>query len=92
MRKLNSMIKLSMPKMSWEKPIEQEMLNFTRSMAIQFERSTEHHRETGWFANNRLSEDCATMAKAYRTVEKHILSEIEIRSSLKGGEIIAITK
>jgi len=64
---------------SWEKPIEQEILNFTRHMAEQMEQVAIAQKETGWFANNELSEGANNMAKAYRTVERHILKEIEIR-------------
>ena len=76
-------INYKLPQFSWEKPIEEEILNFTRNMAIQMERASDYHKETGWFANNELSENCARMAQAYRTVEEYILKEIKIRKSIK---------
>ncbi len=67
------------PKMSWEKPIEEEILIFVRHMAEAMECTANRERETGWFANNRLQEDAQRMADAYRTVEHHIEDEIKMR-------------
>ena len=68
---------------SWEKPIEKEILTFVRNMARNMERVAGHNLETGWFKNNRLQEDAQKMADAYRTVERHVVKEIELRLSLK---------
>lgn len=68
---------------SWEKPIENEILNFVRHMAESMESVANHNRETGWFKNNRLQDDAQKMADAYRTVEKHIMREIKLRANLK---------
>lgn len=64
---------------SWEKPIEQELLKFCNHMASAFRKSENYHRETGWFANNSYSEECGSIATAYETVAKRIEEEIEIR-------------
>ena len=69
-------------KFSWEKPIEQSTLEFCNSMAEQFRKAENHHRETGWFANNNYSEQLGVMAKAYETVAEYIEKEIKIRKSL----------
>ena len=66
------------PIFSWEKPIEQAILEFVRYMASYME-TTASRRDYGWFANNRLQEDAEKAATAYRTVEGQILKEIEIR-------------
>ena len=75
------------PKMSWNTPIEQEILRFTKYMAKTMERVANRPKETGWFANNRLQEDAQKMADAYRRVQKHIEWEIEIR-----GKAESLTK
>ncbi len=72
-----------MPKMSWERPIEEVILDFTRHMARCMEQRARHGLETGWFKNNRLQEDAQKMATAYRTVEKHIKREVELRNKIK---------
>jgi hypothetical protein len=68
---------------NWNRPIEEVILSFCTEMASNMERASNAHRETGWFANNTLSNNLSCMAKAYRTVEKHILSEIRIRNSIQ---------
>jgi glycine cleavage system H lipoate-binding protein len=78
-KKKDYKIEYVLPQMSWEVPIEQEILKFTRAMRINMEQVANRPRETGWFANNRLQEEAEKMALAYRTVEKHILREIELR-------------
>jgi hypothetical protein len=66
------MMEFVMPKMSWEKPIEEEILDFCMKMAQNMERTpvkgTEHY------------------AQAYRTVGKHILQEVELRKSTPTSE------
>lgn len=79
---MKNKFKFEMPKFSWEKPIEEEILSYCSQMASKFEESSLNHRDNSWFANNRLSEDCALMAKAYRTVENHVRKEIEMRKEL----------
>ena len=69
-------------KMSWERPIEEEILTYVRHMAENMESVASKEKETGWFANNRLQEDAQRMADAYRTVEHHIEDEIKIRKSI----------
>lgn len=69
-------------KMSWEKPIELEILTFCNQMARQMRSAESAHRETGWFANNSISEQCGAMAKAYETVAKHVEGEIKFRESI----------
>jgi len=78
----NKPVEFVMPKMSWEQPIEEEILNFTVSMATNMEAVANKPKETGWFANNRLQEDAGKMALAYRTVANHIKKEIEFRKKL----------
>ena len=58
---------------SWEQPVEDQLLDFVRHMATNMEITAEYHKETGWFANNSLSDNAHYMALAYRTVEKKIL-------------------
>lgn len=78
-------MKFVMPKMSWERPIEQEILKFVRNMRTSMERIIIATHEEGWFSNNRLSEDAQKMADAYRIVENHILREIKIRKRLESN-------
>ena len=75
------------PVMSWDKPIEQEILEFTKHMAESMEKVSSKPRETGWFANNRLQEDAQRMADAYRTIQRHIEKEIKIRSELEQAKL-----
>ena len=75
-------INFEKPVMSWEKPIEQEILRYVRDMANQMESASAHHRETGWFANNSLSDQLKAEATAFRMVEKYILREIELRLTI----------
>ena len=67
---------------SWERPIEDQILEYVRYMAESMEERSRHGLETGWFANNRLQEDCEKMAMAYRMVEKKILDIIKLTHSL----------
>ena len=76
-------MKIDFPLMSWEKPIELEILNYCNGMASSFRRSEAHHRETGWFANNRFSDKCGATAMAYETVAKHIKKEMRFRKEIK---------
>lgn len=70
--------------MSWERPVEEQLLEFVRNMASNMESVSEHNRETGWFANNTLSNEASKMALAYRTVEKRILEIKNLTPSPKG--------
>lgn len=63
-----------MPEMSWDKPIEEEILQYVRSM----KRSWATHSSI-WPHVNKAAE---TYASAYETVEKHILKEMEFRKSI----------
>ena len=72
-----------MPTMSWDKPIEQEILEYVTHMANKMERVAGNNLETGWFKNNRLQEDAGKMATAYNTVREHIEREIKFRNSIK---------
>ena len=63
-------------KYSFEKPIEQEILEYVMSMARQME----------IVANNgerEIREGAHCFARAYRTVEGHILREIKLRKAIK---------
>lgn len=70
------------PTFSWERPIEDAILESVRHMALVMERRSKHSLEKGWFANNRLQEDCATAAMAYRTVIGIIEREKRIREKI----------
>jgi len=83
---MKNKIVIDFPKMSWEIPIEEEILNYCNHMARQFRKVEEHNRETGWFANNSFSEKCGATAMAYETVAKHINEEINFRKSIKTHE------
>lgn len=72
-------MKFKLPKMSWERPIGEAILEYVRYMASSMEGVASRSRERGWFANNRLQEDAQRMADAYRKVEKQIEWEIKIR-------------
>ena len=73
---------IEFPKMSWEKPIEQEILNYCQYMAQQMRQSEGGHKETGWFSNNSFSEKCGAAAMAYETVAEHVQHEIDLRKTL----------
>lgn len=62
------------PLMSWDIPIEQEILNYVRSMARSME-SQQRHNIWG-----SVRKEAANYVDAYRTVEKHILQEIALRN------------
>jgi len=66
-------------KFSWETPIEQEMLEWLSFMANTMEVIAEAKKETGWFADNRLSKEASNAALAYRFAEKHLKRQIKIR-------------
>jgi hypothetical protein len=61
------------PMMSWDIPIEQEILQFVRQMAGNMETQASH---SIWGSNRKGAQ---AYANAYRTVEKHILKEIGFR-------------
>lgn len=52
-------------------------------MARQMRASEAHNRETGWFADNSLSEQCGAAAMAYETAAKHIQKEFKLREKIK---------
>ncbi len=64
-----------------------QILDFTRGMAKSMEEVANHNRKNGLFgtslfANNSLADGAQNMADAYRTVEGHILREIELRKKI----------
>lgn len=61
---------------SWEQPIEIEILEYTRVMARAMEGVAVRHH------SKKIREHSILMAKAYRTVEKHIMDEIELRRKI----------
>ena len=63
-----------------KEPIELEILSYCNNMAKKMRSAESAHIETGWFANNSLSEGCGNMAKAYETVANHIEREIKLRN------------
>lgn len=73
---------MEFPKMSWERPFEEELLTYLRHMASSMERASAHHKEYGWFSNNSFSDQLAAMGKAYRTVQEHVEKEVEMRASI----------
>ena len=81
-------IKLSKPKMSWERPIEEELLRFVRDMASRME-EVANKPNNGLFGTNFMDTDkgiregANNYAMAYRTVERQILNEIRIRERVK---------
>lgn len=62
---------------SWDKPIEQEILEFTRNMRRQMERVASMHD------SKSIREGAGNYAKAYATIEGHIIKEIEFRKKIK---------
>ena len=83
-----SKFKIDFPKMSWEKPIEEELLSFVRGMASQMER-VENKPNNGLFGTSlfdtdkSIREGASNYVKAYRTVENYILREIKLREEKK---------
>ena len=71
---------VALPTFSWEKPIEEEILEYVVYMRQTMEGVARRNKETGWFANNRLSENAQKMAGAYLMVENHIIKEIKKRN------------
>jgi hypothetical protein len=65
------------PKMSWDEPIEEEILKFVRSMKQQWQTQV---RGNIWRSVNKAAEN---YVNAYETVEKHILREIDFRKKIK---------
>ena len=62
-----------MPKMSWERPIEEAMLDWLMDMASQMENTASRH------SDKSIREGASHYADAYRTARNHLLREIEIR-------------
>lgn len=73
MSKVKPKFAIQLPVMSWEEPIEIEILKFVRSMKRQWK--SQVHGNI-WFSVNKAAEN---YVNAYETVEKHILEEIEFR-------------
>jgi len=65
---------------SWEKPIEQEILAFVRHMKQSWIRHIVSARD------RRQRREAQIYARAYETVERHILDEIELRKEVKDGQ------
>lgn len=65
-------MKIEMPQFSWERPMEEQIIEFCDHMAQTMRRSQEYNKETGWFANNSLSDRCGAAAMAYETVAKKV--------------------
>lgn len=82
LKKKKSPFVMDFPKMSWERPIEEILLEFCNHMARTMRSSESYNRETGWFADNSLSERCGAAAMAYETVANRIKEEIRLKSSL----------
>lgn len=61
---------------SWDKPIEEEILDFVRKMASQMERAAQDH------SSKQIRGGASHYADAYRTVERHILKEIRLRQDI----------
>lgn len=66
-----------MPIMSWDKPIEEEILGFVQQMRRSMEMQA---NQNIW---GRTRKDAALYANAYKTVETHIIKEIEFRKEVK---------
>ena len=64
---------------SWEKPIEEEILEFVDFMLAQWQKVADKPKEWAIFGGNRLQENAKIMVEAYKTVQKHIKREIEFR-------------
>lgn len=65
-----------MPKMSWEKPIEEEMLEWLKHMTSQMERTANLHE------SKSIREGASNMATAYRTAGEHLIKEIRLRQKM----------
>lgn len=74
------------PLMSWERPIEDECINYCLQMAEQLQSVADHHREWGWFANNTLSNKAEGEATAFRMVAKWLEREKKLRENIKNKE------
>lgn len=73
-------IKFVMPPMSWEKPIEEEILEYVRHMEQGMERVANRPVDGFlFFKDDSLQKEAQLMAKTYRTVKRHILKEIDFR-------------
>jgi hypothetical protein len=74
-----------MPKMSWDKPIEEETLEFLNHMISDWERNlilNDNLRE-GWIFTNSRRSEALGLIKAYKTVREHIEKEVAFRASIK---------
>ena len=65
--------KFDLPRMSWEQPIEEEMLDWLMHMTSQMEMVANGHD------NKDIREGASNMAKAYRTAGEHLVSQIKLR-------------
>lgn len=63
--------------LSWNKPIEQELLEFVRTMKRNM--ATQVGRGSFWGDKGR-DREAQAYVNAYETVEKHILREMAIRN------------
>ena len=65
-----------LPKMSWDYPIEERILKYVQDMARNMEDvSRRHHSKS-------IREGAENYAKAYRTVERKVLNEMELQERL----------
>ena len=68
--------KIQVPsKMSWDEPIEQDILSFVRAMKYNWQ-SQEARNSWG-----SVRKQARSIIMAYECVEKHIVKQIEIRES-----------
>jgi hypothetical protein len=65
------------PEMPWDKPIELEILKFVRDMKINWEMQSRHNI---WPS---VRKEAQAYMNAYTTVEKQIVSEMELRAKIK---------
>ena len=85
-------INYKLPIFSWEKPIEQEILEFCKSMASQMEKVA-NKPSNGLFGtrfmdtDKNIREGASHYAKAYRNVENHIIKEMKIRRDIEDEQM-----
>lgn len=76
MSEVKPKVVIQLPVMSWEEPIELEILKYVRNMKRQWQ--SQVHGNI-WRSVNKAAEN---YVNAYEMVEKHILEEIEFRKQL----------
>lgn len=71
------MIEITPPVMSWDRPIENEILEFVRTMKV----NMQHTSAVNMWPRTRR--EAQAYANAYETVEDHIMKEMKLRAEIK---------